>query len=356
MGAQLNCTVQSQKKIIRAINQGITKKASLDEIIVAFDNHTLLTYSIKHNYREAVELLIKNGANVNQINGKNFLPLTYAIHNGQVETVKLLINAGALCKMRDGTDHDAFAYAIKCNQVEILRLLMPHIGNVNQVNASGLTPIAYAQSLQNDTENNPGMSEIINILIAASTSSSSSSSSSKPLLKTSDLPSNSWFSTLCVLSALSIIGYDIYETNKLKKEEADDAVTEPFLILRNPSKETEKTVKENIDTKEIDEQETIEAVVITPKPVLQNSRQRPIKPVAHPTIEPEKTARFAFIKNLQKNLQDRIKPHYKAGKKQSKTWFTDLKQNPRQHKKLAASATLFTLALVKNWVPGLKDL
>ena len=148
----------------------------------------------------------------------------------------------------------------------------------------------------------------------------------QPLAKKSKLPPSTWVSTLCVLSGLSIIGYDIYETNKLKKKETDDAVTEPFLVLKNSSKTNKtKTVKETIDRKE---KETLEAEVVTPKPVLQNSRQRPIKSVAHPTIESEQTDRFAFIKNIL----DRIKPHYKTGKKQSKTWFKDLKQNPRQHK------------------------
>ena len=63
-----------------------------------------------------------------------------------------------------------------------------------------------------------------------------------------------------------------------------------------------------------------------------------------------------FYSSLHKNLQEKMQPHYDAGKKKSKIWFKDLKKNPREHKKLAVAATLFTVALVKNWIPVLQDM
>lgn len=165
-------------------------------------------------------------------------------------------------------------------------------------------------------------------------------------------PPSSWFSTLCVLTSLGIIGYDIYETNKLKKEEADDAATEPFIILqKKASKPKKKTIfiKERItEEKEEEARATEQATpekIAEPKPVLPNSKQKPI--TQQPNTQETKD-HFAFIKKVQENLTEKIKPHYKNGKEQTKIWFKDLKQNPREHKKLIASGVLLTLALAKK--------
>jgi hypothetical protein len=173
-----------------------------------------------------------------------------------------------------------------------------------------------------------------------------------PKPKKIQTPPSSWFSTLCVLTSLGIIGYDIYETNKLKKEEADDATTEPFIILQKKASEPNKKtifIKEGITEEKEEEARAIEQAtpekIAEPKPVLPNSKQKPI--TQQPNTQETKD-HFAFIKKVQENLTEKIKPHYKNGKEQTKIWFKDLKQNPREHKKLIASGVLLTLALAKK--------
>jgi ankyrin repeat protein len=69
----------------------------------------------------AVEILIKNGADVNAVNSEGQTPLIFATLNGSVDCVKLLLTAGADVEVKSKKGMTALGYA---KERKIARLLV----------------------------------------------------------------------------------------------------------------------------------------------------------------------------------------------------------------------------------------
>jgi len=76
---------------------------------------------------EIIELLLKNGADINARNILGETPLMYAIENGNVQTAKLLIDKGANIKATSRSYGTALDFAIRYKRYEIINILQKKI-------------------------------------------------------------------------------------------------------------------------------------------------------------------------------------------------------------------------------------
>lgn len=74
----------------------ISKGGNVNEVrILGKDSSTALHLATQEGHRNAVELLIRSGANVNLKDSDGFVPIFHAIKSGNLEIVKLLVEAKA---------------------------------------------------------------------------------------------------------------------------------------------------------------------------------------------------------------------------------------------------------------------
>ncbi len=114
---------------------------------------------------KVIELLLKNGANINQRND-NATAIRMAAKAGQLDAVKALIEAGA--KWDDaGTPivyRDIYAVTVlqaaaMAGQVEVVKYMLEKVKNVDQTNASGDTALMLAAEA--------GRADVVEALLAA---------------------------------------------------------------------------------------------------------------------------------------------------------------------------------------------
>jgi len=97
-----NNTGNNKKKIAKIVNK------RYDQF-----NNTYLQYAIISNDKEFVELLIKNGADVNSENYAGLTPLYYAEQNEDSDIVTLLKNKGAISRTAVASNYNApVAYVV----------------------------------------------------------------------------------------------------------------------------------------------------------------------------------------------------------------------------------------------------
>jgi hypothetical protein len=73
--------------------------------------------------KEAVELLIKKGADVNHRTSGNYTPLMQAALVGQTEIVRILLDAGADPTVKDTGGRTAATYAEESKHPDLAKLL-----------------------------------------------------------------------------------------------------------------------------------------------------------------------------------------------------------------------------------------
>jgi len=78
--------------------------------------------------KEAVELLLQKGANVNYRTAGNYTALMSAANVGHVEIVKILLAAGADPTVKDAGGRTALTYAEEKDRKDIVELLKPKMG------------------------------------------------------------------------------------------------------------------------------------------------------------------------------------------------------------------------------------
>jgi ankyrin repeat protein len=125
---------------IKAVEILMKNKADLD--VKTFKGQTLLEYFIKHGYIKIVKLLIKADVNVKDFKG--LTSLHYSTQVGLTKIVKLLLKHKADANVKSNTGETPLHYASKEGHIEITELLIRHGADVNVKNNFGQTPLFTA--------------------------------------------------------------------------------------------------------------------------------------------------------------------------------------------------------------------
>lgn len=117
-----------------------------------------LRIAIVYGRADIVEFLIANGADVNAKNNNGDTALHYAVGNSKLDIAKYLITHGADINVKDKGGYTPLHNAASEGKQEIARILIANGANVNAKSNTGYTPLHLAK------EHNYG--EIARILIA----------------------------------------------------------------------------------------------------------------------------------------------------------------------------------------------
>jgi ankyrin repeat protein len=97
--------------------------------------------------RAAIELLIKHGADVNQVTGVGGMtPLHMSARRGTTRIAEALLDAGADIEAKDKGGETPLRRAVNCGQERMVRLLLIRGANPRSTDKNGRTPIDAARS------------------------------------------------------------------------------------------------------------------------------------------------------------------------------------------------------------------
>lgn len=133
------CLSDSNEELIKIILQ---KGYNPD---VQYGGNTCLMASCYFGSIKCAELLLNNGANINQKNEKGETPLMFAIYGKKLEMIEMLLRYGAkvdeLSPNADGLLLTPLIYSLINNEIDIAELLLKHGANVNFTFNKEVTPI-----------------------------------------------------------------------------------------------------------------------------------------------------------------------------------------------------------------------
>jgi len=111
--------------------------------------HTLLILAAYNGQKDAVDLLLKYGADVNS-QDRMGTPLMAACFKGDKAIVDRLLKAGARVNDRNGIGATALMFAALTAQFEVVQVLRKHSADVDVVDERGLTARKLAEQQGND--------------------------------------------------------------------------------------------------------------------------------------------------------------------------------------------------------------
>lgn len=109
-------------------------------------SNTPLTTAARNGDVAEVERLIKEGADLNAVDGTfDFTPLMHAAQHNRADIAKLLINAGAKVNQKNKNDVSALFVACSSNAPDVAKLLVAAGADMNYVQkGDGYTPLSLA--------------------------------------------------------------------------------------------------------------------------------------------------------------------------------------------------------------------
>jgi len=110
---------------------------------------TLIQAAIHHNQPTVVELLIKEGADLNMLSD-NKTPLMHAIQSNNPQIVDTLIAAGADLNALNKQKKNCLFYCAKHSTVAMAKVLVDNGAKLNIKDRKGQTPVQYALKYDND--------------------------------------------------------------------------------------------------------------------------------------------------------------------------------------------------------------
>ncbi|GJQ88686.1 hypothetical protein Trydic_g18299, partial [Trypoxylus dichotomus] len=126
----------------------LNHKADVNAI---YEGSTPLTHAVKVSTRAIVELLLRNGADVNYADGYDMTSLMYAIENERSKDIfQLLLNFNADVNFENKYGETPLGMAIKGNKLEIIEILLQNGGRVDRVDSSGWTLLIHAVQREDD--------------------------------------------------------------------------------------------------------------------------------------------------------------------------------------------------------------
>ena len=108
-------------------------------------DETPLHWAVKSNAYETAQLLINANVDVNQQNNLNgFTPLHIAAENRLYQITQLLLAAGADVNQQNKSGHSSLHCAVYSNAYKITPLLLAANADVNKLDKAGNTPLHFA--------------------------------------------------------------------------------------------------------------------------------------------------------------------------------------------------------------------
>ncbi len=105
---------------------------------------TPLQRAIRYGHHELVEVLVKQGANVNLADNYGWAPLHYAAMNGRETAVSFLLGNGADINQRGHQGETPLHWALNNNQKGTVVLLVRRGAHLNPLDSLGRTPLDIA--------------------------------------------------------------------------------------------------------------------------------------------------------------------------------------------------------------------
>jgi len=119
------------------------KGAELDRVNESVGG-TALMGAAKYRSKDAVEVLLKAGADPNVKTQRGRTALHAAATGGDVQVVSALLNAGAKANAKSQHGDTPLMEAVRRQQYVIVRLLAARGANINEPTKGDLTPVGYA--------------------------------------------------------------------------------------------------------------------------------------------------------------------------------------------------------------------
>ena len=113
------------------------------------DGDTPLTYAIRQQKTQIVELLLQSGANPNAASNLELTPLIIAINEDNTEIVKLLLKEGANPRLTGYQDITPLFVAAMQNKPEMIEILFAHL-ELNLSDINDLNELAHNASQNNN--------------------------------------------------------------------------------------------------------------------------------------------------------------------------------------------------------------
>jgi cytohesin len=107
---------------------------------------TPLSWAIWRNHKEVIRSLVLHGADVNFTPEDDYPPLHYAVWNGDRDLVKLLVNKGANVNSTGNDDWTLLHYLVWDDDRELIELLLAHGARLNVKDSRGRTEFRIAAS------------------------------------------------------------------------------------------------------------------------------------------------------------------------------------------------------------------
>ena len=123
------------KQLIEAFNQRAGRIEKIET--------TALLQAVKTQNKDAVSMLLKNGAKVNIPNSNGVTPVMIAVllQKEDPAVLEMLIRAGANLRACDNAGNTVLTGAIAARKNQAVELLLKHGADINQTRPDGITPI-----------------------------------------------------------------------------------------------------------------------------------------------------------------------------------------------------------------------
>lgn len=135
-------------KAIQEFDNAFVKKCLDDDLkLNYYENNEYdlpLVIAIKSRNTEALDLLIKSGADVNKLDAKGCSALMFCAQCGDITYLNYLINSGADIDLQDEYNQTALIHSILHNKTETLTELIKAGADVNKTGYNFDTPLMYA--------------------------------------------------------------------------------------------------------------------------------------------------------------------------------------------------------------------
>ncbi|MGE3725394.1 MAG: ankyrin repeat domain-containing protein [Candidatus Sericytochromatia bacterium] len=155
-GADAKAVVGQESVLMMAAHGGhlealqLLLKAGAELAFHSRDGESALTYAIKGQNLEIVRFLLKQGAPLKVQDTGGFSPLFAALESGQPEFVRLLLEAGAEAEVRDSDQETPLLWAARTGFAAGAALLLEKGANANAQDREGNTPLLLGVKARNE--------------------------------------------------------------------------------------------------------------------------------------------------------------------------------------------------------------
>ena len=108
--------------------------------------HYAIRYSCLRDSVKIFEILLDNGASINQLDKNGYTPFYIALNNGNIHIIQSLINRGTRVNRKiENINITPLEFASSCSSVEIVKLLLNNGANIRNSDFNGRPALWFAK-------------------------------------------------------------------------------------------------------------------------------------------------------------------------------------------------------------------